>query len=286
MKLVVTLLVRNEEDIIADNIKFHLRAGADLIIVTDNASEDDTVDKIMPFVRAGHVELFHEPEFTHDQAIWVTKMAHHAASRGADWVINADADEFWWPVSGTLHSVMSNIEASVDILEVQRHNFQPVRADDRTEADFLTRMIYHDTRSVNALGSPLPPKVLHRGSFNLQVEDGNHVVKFLDRTAITQPTRAIEILHFPARSFRQFARKIELGTQALESNKRIMPYVGETWRHVYHQYLKKGRLHDYYASHELTPDVIERRLRNGSIIIDTRLRDFLATSVPAPLATR
>jgi hypothetical protein len=36
MKLVMTLLVRDEEDIVADALDFHLAQGVDQVIVTDN----------------------------------------------------------------------------------------------------------------------------------------------------------------------------------------------------------------------------------------------------------
>ena len=40
MKLVMTLLVRDEEDIVRENLDFHLAQGVDEVIVTDNGSED------------------------------------------------------------------------------------------------------------------------------------------------------------------------------------------------------------------------------------------------------
>jgi hypothetical protein len=42
MKLVLTLLVRDEEDVIATNIAYHLSRGVDHIIVSDNCSLDGT----------------------------------------------------------------------------------------------------------------------------------------------------------------------------------------------------------------------------------------------------
>jgi len=42
MQLIMTLLVRDEEDIIQENIEYHLARGIDFIIATDNLSVDST----------------------------------------------------------------------------------------------------------------------------------------------------------------------------------------------------------------------------------------------------
>lgn len=39
MKLVMTLLVRNEADVIETNLEYHLAQGVDFVIVTDHGSE-------------------------------------------------------------------------------------------------------------------------------------------------------------------------------------------------------------------------------------------------------
>ena len=280
MKIAVTLLCRNEADIIGRNIEFHLKAGAEFIIVTDNDSDDDTARIVEQYVRGGRVELIREPGRNHDQSPWVTEMARRAALRGADWVINADADEFWWPVGGTLPDVMAKIAGTVDIVEVPRHNFPPRRADSGDGTHFIDRMIYRDRDSVNLQGAPLPSKVMHRAHLDLEIGDGNHTVTFRNRAAVAEKTESIEILHFPLRSYEQFSSKIILGTEALERNTRISTDVGSTWRHIYHQYYKTGRLPDFYREQELTAGAIEKRLADGTLIVDTRLRDFLAAARP------
>ena len=96
LKVVMTLLVRNEQDVIAENILFHHRQGVDAFIVMDNLSSDATVDIVRDLANSIPIELRHQQADTYNQAVWVTEMARAAASEhGADWVINNDADEFW-----------------------------------------------------------------------------------------------------------------------------------------------------------------------------------------------
>ena len=63
---------------------------------------DGSLEILQRFERRGQLTLLQEVVQTHDQAVWVTRMARMAAAMGADWVINSDADEFWWPQQGNL----------------------------------------------------------------------------------------------------------------------------------------------------------------------------------------
>jgi hypothetical protein len=53
MQLVMTLLVRDEEDVLRANIDFHRAQGVDFFIVTDNRSEDSTPDIIRAYEQQG-----------------------------------------------------------------------------------------------------------------------------------------------------------------------------------------------------------------------------------------
>ncbi len=45
----------------------------------------------------------------------------------ADWVINSDVDEFWWPLDGNLKAVFSAAPTDCGVLLAHRLNFLPMR---------------------------------------------------------------------------------------------------------------------------------------------------------------
>ena len=95
-KLVMTLLVRDEELLIEANLKFHLAQGVDKIIVTDNGSEDKTRDILLKYQKKGFVHLIDEPSHNYQQVKWVDRMIQIAIKKyKADWIMNVDADEFF-----------------------------------------------------------------------------------------------------------------------------------------------------------------------------------------------
>ena len=103
MRLVMTLKVRDEADIIEDNLRFHRAMGVDFFVVTDNGSVDGTSEILDRYVSAGLAHVIQEPTsgLRSNEMDWTTRMARLAASEyGADWVFNNDADEFWWPITG------------------------------------------------------------------------------------------------------------------------------------------------------------------------------------------
>ena len=60
MKLVQTLVVRDESDIVRAQLDYHLNAGVDLVLATDHDSQDGTREILESYKRQGVLRLFHE----------------------------------------------------------------------------------------------------------------------------------------------------------------------------------------------------------------------------------
>ena len=204
----MTLLVRDEADIVDAQIAFHLHAGVDFVIATDNRSSDGTTEILERYERAGHLRLLREPGDDMRQDEWVTRMARLASTEhAADWVINSDADEFWWPRSGSLREVFATVPARYGVVRGCWRHYLP-RPDDGSF--FAERMTVR-------LAAPAHPgdkqtihhvhqKVAHRARPDVEVERGNHNAA----APGLEPLRAwhpIEVLHFSLRSVAQMERK-------------------------------------------------------------------------------
>jgi glycosyltransferase involved in cell wall biosynthesis len=264
MKLVMTLLVRDEQDIVRENLDFHLAQGVDEAIVTDNGSEDATVEILREYESRGVVRLLFEPTDDYSQGRWVTRMARLAATQGADWVINSDADEFWWPRSGSLKSVFEQLGDEIGLVVARRENFVPRPEDGRP---FWERMTLRERESLNPLGKPLPPKLAHRADPQIAVTQGNHKVEGA-HLGERLDDGSIEILHFPMRTYGQFENKIVKGGRAYGRNRELPQRTGRTWRRLYEAW-EEGRLRHHYDENVVAEGA------SADLIEDTRLRDFL-----------
>src|SRR5437868_3576071 len=86
---------------------------------------EGTRDIIRIYERQGLVTYIDQPEDTFSQSRWVTGMARLAYEQGADWIINNDADEFWYPGDVDLKHVLSQISAEYQAVAVERSHFVP-----------------------------------------------------------------------------------------------------------------------------------------------------------------
>jgi glycosyl transferase family 2 len=278
VKLVMTLLVRDEEDIVEDHLVYHLNQGVDFVVATDNNSVDGTRDVLDRFQRMGYVEVIDEPDDTYDQWRWVTRMARRAATdRGADWVINSDADEFWWPKTGNLRSVLDAVPTRYGVLSAPRVNLVPPpdAPSPGLAQRWFERMALRETRSLNGLGAPLPPKVCHRADADVVVEQGNHELRG-SALAVAPGLQPIVIFHAPLRSWPQLENKVVKGGAAYARNRELPGAVGDAWRSLYDLHAQGG-LRGWYDAQ--VPDDRARRqgVEEGRFILDRRLAHFLAT---------
>ncbi len=266
MKLVVTLLVRDEEDIVADNINYHLNAGADLLLVTDNGSVDTTRDIVQTFVDEGVARLLVEPAPVHSQWRWVTRMARIAYwDHGADWVINTDADEFWWPESGDLKKALGLIGSEYSALRVPRFDFRPLAG----VGGGPRETPYRETSSLRFIGGPLEPKTCHRADPRVIVGQGNHEVSGVSGAEL-DGTGLLSVFHFPTRSLEQFRRGVANAGAAYRRSTEFVPTTGEVKRALY-EALEDGSLDGVFASRELPEPEAEVAIESGEIVADRRL---------------
>jgi glycosyl transferase family 2 len=275
VKLVMTMLVRDEEDILAASFDFHLSQGIDFFLVMDNLSVDGTRDIIESYVRSGVALYLWEPGADYSQARWVTGMARTAASHyGADWVINSDADEFWLG-AGPSESIKEGLERcppQVLALTVPRSNCVPVDVDGA--GFFAERMTLRERKSYNSDGLALPPKVCHRGFEDVEVDQGNHCVRRAGVPLVAEPC-SLRILHYPLRSYKQFENKIIKGGAAYARNTELSRQIGSTWRNL-HKLWQQGGLPAYYSQNVISPEKAQTALRIGDLVYDDTVRRAIA----------
>ncbi|MES2677051.1 MAG: glycosyltransferase family 2 protein [Pseudomonadota bacterium] len=232
-KLVMTLLARNEEDIIEDCIKFHLNHGVDFIIATDNGSIDNTRNIFLKYQELGVLHLIDEPQHNYDQAKWVHNMILLAKKKyKADWVINVDADEFWYCHYGNLKLALPDPKKS-NVLFVGA-----IQVGATGDEDFAFKI----PKTVSGIASGIF-KCLHTTKFYRHNVMGNHDVKMIPLFRKASTTLDITIFHFHIRSYKHYERKVINGVKALENNPSLR--AGGHIKAAYELY-KQGKLKEYY----------------------------------------
>jgi len=267
----MTLLVRNEEDILDANLAYHLSRGVDLVIAIDNNSEDDTPRILEAYARTGKVHVIKEASDLYEQSRWVTQAARLAAREfSADWVINADADEFYWPPGGSLKDVFAAIPDRYGSLAMPVAHFVP-RPDE--EGFFADRMTCRENLSYKPKGKSLQAKAAHRARQDVTVAMGNHTVSG-DGLAPVPGWSPISVLHFPLRSYAQYEKKIRSGGPAFTGGyqfKRVDD------AHPYALY-EQGRLPEHYRDKVVDDAAVAEGIREGTLAVDDRVKDFFKSS--------
>ena len=205
MRVAMTLVVRDEVDLVEDWLRYHLARGIDQVIVTDHRSVDGTSDVLAEHARDGRVRVIREEAPEMRQAEWVTRMARLAATdHGADWVINSDADEFWWPRDGGVHELLDAVPGRYGVVRALWRQFV-LRPDGPTP--FAERMTVR-CRPVADFASPYHAqvKIAHRALPDVVVSEGNHDA-FGDGLTLVREWLPFEVLHFPLRTEAQVADK-------------------------------------------------------------------------------
>ena len=279
----MTILVRDEVDIIGENIRFHSIQGVDNFTVMDNGSVDGTREILAALTEEFDLNIIDNPNHTIDQDLWVTQMARQVRESGrADWVILNDADEFWVNSDGSLKNEMAN---KTGIVYVARQNMLPCVSDvsapgyrfynnvmrvSKPLGNGRRRINPDEPLDVEMNLRTLPGKVICRLSGLHHVKMGSHAVSHDDE--VTQSHSTL-IYHFPFRTFEQFVKKVRTYGSALEANSRLSKGTSWHFRRWYKQ-LERGQLEEEYEHLLLTTERARELQSEGILVRDETIFSF------------
>jgi hypothetical protein len=137
VKLVQTLVVRDDADVVDAQIAYHLNAGVDFVIAAVEGSRPAPKDVLDRYVREGYLRVLSDGVADAERR---TRMARLAATEhGADWVINSETNEFWWPRGESLKDVLAPIPPRYTIVQALRRELVAQPGDAELFADRMTR---------------------------------------------------------------------------------------------------------------------------------------------------
>jgi hypothetical protein len=277
--------VRDEADIIEDNLRYHHAQGVDFFVIADTGSTDGTVEILERYERAGLVKLERIGSGIHDMKRGgEEEITRLASEMGADWVIHNDADEFWWPVTGNLKDALATVDDAHGMVVAPRTEFVARPGD----GPFAERMTVRETRFLRPMKSAhrAHPMINLRGPHPIEIWVGGSPYKGLVGKPVLRtsaehveedplqlpisPVFPLGVLHFPIRSFEQYRRRVEI---ARENGQLDRNPEGREVRAA----LESGRLEEVYGRLTLDDESVAEGIRAGWLVEDTRFRDYLAT---------
>ncbi len=274
-KIIMTLLVKDEEEMLEENLLFHRSMGVDAFIITDNNSTDRTPEIIGKYQKKGWVvEFIRETGTNYAQKKWVDRMVQAASVKHkADWIINADADEFWY-YPGGFKPLLAQTRANVLMCDMR--NVYPEEGLRWSEWDKTVREV-KDTDaydlSLYSIFSRHRGKVMHRANGYLQIAMGNHKVLMLCRR---KAHCDILIYHYTVRDKAYFLRKMINGGKQLEQNPK--KHGGRHWRYYYQLY-KENKLAEEY-DRVIGANDYDKLCHAGHIVEDCPMPQLLRSLVP------
>jgi rRNA processing protein Gar1 len=255
--LTMTILVKNEEDIIEANIKAHSKLGVDSFIVMDNNSTDGTREILEELKKEYEIIIIDEKGY-YQQKKWMTKLAFLAKKKyKSNWVINNDADEFWIPQNNL--NLKENLSFKGGVLQVSRSNMVIYNdIDNWYDSEYkVINQVNYKVGKPNIILGKIGRKTIVNPYGLIQINSGNHSAEHIAFHK-KQEFSNIHIYHYPIRSFEQFKNNIENRKWLLENIKNVkMGNHYRRWVKIYND----GNLEKEYENLLLLPEDINTLIK-------------------------
>ena len=225
------LFVRNEEDVLFEVLKYSVEQF-DFILAIENESTDSTKDILTDY----NIDFVVNSSEKYQFSKVMTELAHWAGSKGADWIVPFDADEFWYAPEGTVSSWLSAQTGFACTTMVYDYF---VTDQDVDSESFVERMCWRTK-------DPVPLKdIACRYDSSMVITNGSHMVNYDFQADFFT---GLSVKHYPIRSFEQFEAKTIRGKKLFELTPELPSDEGNHWRERIRAY-DEGSLVNFYKKH-------------------------------------
>jgi hypothetical protein len=265
VKLVLSLVVSDDADVLDAHLAYHLNAGVDFVLAAPRRQSSEVDEILGCYEPEGFLRRIPVPDGADDASVR-TSMARVAAHElGADWLIDSAADEFWLPRGESLKDVLAPIPPRYGLVQALVRVFLPRPENGRP---FYERMTVRraagsvDDETMGRLDWALRPVYRTRGD----------LVLGLDREAALDgrvPLRAwypIELLRFPLRTQEQAELRATASSGGASSSRLEL---------ALHEATKGGARRDRWEELVVSDTYLSRGLDEATLVEDTRLADAL-----------
>lgn len=279
-RLIMTLLVKNEENILEKQIRFHRAIGVDAFIVTSHNSTDKTNEILEQLKQEGLVlDIIYETDLIYHQSKFVDKMIKLARDKyKADWIINADADEFYYSKYLNLKiDIAEAIKAGLNNLWVDSTFLFPTDEDDYLrDSHYFVVKPFQNFEAKNLgiennknfeifIGSQECTKVIHNTKDFKEIYMGNHSIKMKNSKKMQS---SIILYHYHIRNYKQQEEKVlrYIDTKIPDGGGQHMLNMIDLYR--------QGKLMENYEA-QFGEKMKKFLLEQGVIAIDKSVSNFL-----------
>jgi Glycosyl transferase family 2 len=250
----LVLMVKDENDIIRQNLEHHYNLGFRRFFVMDNSSTDGTSDRIAAF-RVAHSEAlvfyaydqivgYHQQTKMNAFQVFAQSYLVHEKPQ-LDWIFFVDADEFITCCSADIgqardafQGALADIDQKIMIFHwVQCASKAPIQA---LQGGYKPQDVFrHRWHKLD----PAVPKVSFRSNHGIMTTQGNHTTTaypYSVSQAKIMAEAGFYLLHYPMRSIEQLYQKIMNGGRAYQGIGSLSEFGGH-WKTYYSWLQQSGK---------------------------------------------
>jgi hypothetical protein len=198
VRLVEILVVGDDRDALAPHVAFQFHGGVDAVVAGVDADDAESLAVLEPHVPSGRVQAVGRPAGAAEDALRDELARVAVREHGADWILDARADELWWPRGSTLKDPLEAMPPRYGIVQGLVRLFVPAAGDGPFWERMTERLSLEPPAEPEPLEWALRP--LYRADQRLRSDHGGRV-----------PLRAwypFEVLTFPLRDAEQATRAL------------------------------------------------------------------------------